>query len=185
MLLYVQAAGDGNCPPAARGFFQKAPNLRTPRMDTIKRFAESGEPMSTPGQEDYLEAIWVLTERKGYARVTDLSEVLAISPASASKMVRRLHEAGLLTYERYRGFSFTSEGRKQGRLLYLRHRILVRLLTQLQIGSEADVLKIVEGIEHHFDVARLDQLERLVLYIEQHPDWWHQFLDSPMPLGEH
>ncbi len=140
--------------------------------------------MSTPGQEDYLEAIWVLTEQKGYARVTDLSEVLAISPASASKMVRRLHEAGLLTYERYRGFSFTGEGKKQGRLLYLRHRILVRLLTQLEMGSEADVLKIVEGIEHHFDVTRLDQLERLVLYIERHPGWWRKFLDSPMPADE-
>lgn len=135
--------------------------------------------MSTPSQEDYLEAIWVLTQEKGYARVTDLAERLQISPASASKMVRRLHEVGLLTYERYRGFSFTSEGRKKGRLLYARHQILERLLTHLAMGTSTEVRRIVEGIEHHFDVHRLDQLERLVVYIDEHPDWWALFLTHP------
>lgn len=139
--------------------------------------------MSTPSQEDYLEAIWVLTDEKGYARVTDLADRLKISPASASKMVRRLHEAGLLTYERYRGFSFTPRGRKTGRLLYARHQILERFLTQLAIGSAADIHRIVEGIEHHFDVMRLDQIERLVVYIDGHPDWWAKFLDDDPTHG--
>lgn len=134
--------------------------------------------MSTPSQEDYLEAIWVLTEQKGYARVTDLAERLAISPASASKMVRRLHEAGLLTYERYRGFAFTREGKRQGRLLYARHQILERFLTHLAIGSPEDIHRVVEGIEHHFDVPRLRQIERLVYFIDGHPAWWNEFRDN-------
>ncbi len=134
--------------------------------------------MSTPSQEDYLEAIWVLTDEKGYARVADLAERLQISPASASKMVRRLHDAGLLTYERYRGFSFTPQGRRTGRLLYARHQILERLLTQLALGSREDIYRIVEGIEHHFDVTRLEQIGRLVSYIDEHPDWWAKYLDA-------
>ena len=140
--------------------------------------------MSTPSQEDYLEAIWVLTDEKGYARVTDLADRLQISPASASKMVRRLHEAGLLTYERYRGFSFTPRGRKTGRLLYARHQILERFLTHLAIGSAQDIHRIVEGIEHHFDVMRVDQIERLVVYIDHHPNWWAQFLDDDGSVSE-
>lgn len=132
--------------------------------------------MSTPSQEDYLEAIWVLTEQKGYARVTDLAEVLKISPASVSKMVRRLHDAGLLTYERYRGFSFTPKGRRRGRLLYARHQLLERLLTLLQMGPPQEVHRIVEGIEHHFDASHLEQIEGLVSYIDAHPDWWDCFL---------
>ncbi len=131
--------------------------------------------MSTPSQEDYLEAIWVLTNEKGYARVTDLAERLNISPASASKMVRRLHASGLLTYERYRGFSFTPRGRKTGRLLYARHQILERFLTHLAIGTPEDIHRIVEGIEHHFDVNRVGQIERLVTYIDEHPEWWDVF----------
>lgn len=133
--------------------------------------------MSTPSQEDYLEAIWVLIDHKGYARVTDLAETLKVSPASVSKMVRRLHEAGLLTYERYRGFSFTPRGRKMGRLLYARHQILERLLTHLQMGSADDMHRIVEGIEHHFDVTRVGQIERLVSYIDANPGWWDQYLN--------
>lgn len=139
--------------------------------------------MSTPSQEDYLEAIWVLTQQKGYARVTDLAERLAINPASASKMVRRLHEAGLLTYERYRGFAFTPEGKRQGRLLYARHQILERFLTHLAIGSADDIHRVVEGIEHHFDVPRLRQVERLVHYIDNHPDWWSQFSEDQKHEG--
>jgi Mn-dependent DtxR family transcriptional regulator len=141
--------------------------------------------MSTPSQEDYLEAIWVLTDEKGYARVTDLADRLQISPASASKMVRRLHEVGLLTYERYRGFSFTPRGRKIGRLLYARHQILERFLTHLAIGSATDIHRIVEGIEHHFDVMRVDQIERLVVYIDNHPNWWAQFLDDGASVSRH
>jgi Mn-dependent DtxR family transcriptional regulator len=139
---------------------------------------KGGDKMSTPSQEDYLEAIWVLTQEKGYARVVDLAERLNISPASASKMVRRLHEAGLLTYERYRGFSFTARGRKTGRLLYARHQILERLLTHLAMGAPEEIHRIVEGIEHHFDVSRLGQIERLVNYIDVHPEWWQAFLDD-------
>ncbi len=134
--------------------------------------------MSTPSQEDYLEAIWVLIDQKGYARVTDLAEYLKVSPASVSKMVRRLNGDGLLTYERYRGFSFTPHGRKMGRLLYARHQILERLLTHLRMGSADEVHATVEGIEHHFDARRLDQIEQLVTYIDAHPVWWDQYLDS-------
>jgi len=132
--------------------------------------------VSTPSQEDYLEAIWVLIEEKGYARVTDLAEYLVISPASASKMIRRLHEAGLLTYERYRGFNFTTVGRRTGRLLYARHQILERFLAHLALGGTETVHRIVEGIEHHFDAHDIDKLERLVVYIDHHPDWWAQYL---------
>ena len=52
--------------------------------------------MSTPSQEDYVEAIWLLTQEKGYARVTDIAERLHISQASVSKMLRRLNAEGLL-----------------------------------------------------------------------------------------
>lgn len=134
--------------------------------------------MSTPSQEDYLEAIWILTDEKGYARVTDLAERLNISPASASKMVRRLHADGLLTYERYRGFSFTPRGKRTGRLLYARHQILERFLTQLEIGDADTIHRVVEGIEHHFDVRRVGKIERLANYIDEHPEWWALFRDD-------
>jgi DtxR family manganese transport transcriptional regulator len=137
--------------------------------------------MPTPSQEDYLEAIWVLVQTKGYARVTDLAERLGISTASVSKMVRRLHASGLLTYERYRGFGFTAAGREKGRRLYERHRTLEAFLTALGVGPPDRVYRLVEGMEHHFDASALERVDALVTYIGEHPDWWGQFADAAPP----
>lgn len=140
--------------------------------------------MSTPSQEDYLEIIWILIQEKGYARVVDVAEHLKISTASASKMIRRLHQDGLLTYERYRGFNLTSEGLLKGQRLYERHRTLERLLTQLEIGNRDEIYRIVEGIEHHFSVESMVPLRRLVRYIDRYPDWWQKFIkDRGDPEG--
>ncbi len=140
--------------------------------------------MATPSQEDYLEFIWVLVHDKGYACVTDLAEMLGISTASVSKMVRRLHDDGLLTYERYRGFSFTQRGREQGEMLYVRHRTLEKFFTQLTAGPPEKVYKLVEGIEHHLDFDVMRCIERLSEYIEAHPEWWRCFLESADGRGE-
>lgn len=131
--------------------------------------------MSTPSQEDYLEAIWILVQEKGYARVSDIAEHLGIQVASASRMVKRLAEEGLLTRERYRGFSFTDEGALQGETLYERHKTLEALVSALRLGPPERVYQIVEGIEHHFDADAVRRLSRLVHFIEEHPDWWETY----------
>jgi Mn-dependent DtxR family transcriptional regulator len=132
--------------------------------------------MATPSQEDYLETIWTLIRDKGYARVADVADRLGISTASASKMVQRLSRAGLVTYERYRGFHLTAEGLKKGQRLHQRHQLLVQLLGHLEIGTMEDIEQIVEGIEHHFSSVSLERVRALVNYIETHPNWWAAFL---------
>ncbi|WP_053960489.1 transcriptional regulator MntR [Sulfobacillus thermosulfidooxidans] len=132
--------------------------------------------MSTPNQEDYLEAIWRLTEQKGYARVSDIAECLHISQASVSKMIRKLKEEGWLEVERYRGLSLTSKGMAEGRLLLARHQILERFLRHLAISDPKTVYHDVEGIEHHFSTETLDRLSALVSFIDQNPTWWNKFL---------
>jgi Mn-dependent DtxR family transcriptional regulator len=134
--------------------------------------------MATPSQEDYIEAIWLLTEAKGYARVSDIAEFLGLSPASVSRMIRKLGATGLVTHERYRGFALTEDGRRHGRLLLARHRLLERFLTLLGVGDPNDVARTVEGMEHHLGAAVLERLEALVRYADTHPDWWSAFSDS-------
>jgi DtxR family manganese transport transcriptional regulator len=139
--------------------------------------------MSTPSQEDYLEAIWILVQEKGYARVSDIAEHLGIQVASVSRMVKRLAEEGLLTRERYRGFSFTRDGALQGQALYERHKTLEALVNALQLGPPARVYQIVEGIEHHFDAEAVCRLARLVHFIEAHPTWWAQYTHAAAKDG--
>lgn len=134
--------------------------------------------MVTPSQEDYLEAIWSITAQKGYARVSDIAEHLAISQASVSKMLRRLKTAGLVEVERYRGLSLTDKGTQQGKMLLARHHILERFLQSLGLTDPKTILRDVEGIEHYFSPDTLALLSALVTYIDQHPAWWKEFSQS-------
>lgn len=134
--------------------------------------------MATPSQEDYLEAIWRITEKKGYARVTDIAEHLAISQASVSKMIRRLKADGLLNVEKYRGMSLTAKGASQGQALLERHRILENFLRHLALTDPDQILRDVEGIEHFFSPQTLARLAALVSFIDDNPGWWQMFLQS-------
>lgn len=78
--------------------------------------------VTTPTQEDYVEAIWSLIQDKGYARTIDLAERLGVNSSSVSKMIQRLDEDGLLVYERYRGMVLTNESYKLGQQLSTRPR---------------------------------------------------------------
>lgn len=139
--------------------------------------------MSTPTQEDYLKAIWMLIEGKGYARVSDIADLLAVSQASASRMVRRLHADGLTTYQPYRGLNLTGAGRERGRFLVERQSVLRQWLFAMGMPGGAEFERTVEGIEHHFGTEALWRVERLVRYIEGHPSWWQGYLDAGDPVA--
>jgi Mn-dependent DtxR family transcriptional regulator len=131
--------------------------------------------MATPTQEDYLKTIWRLIQRKGYARVSDIADALALSHASVSRMVRRLHADGLATYEPYRGLNLTALGRQRGRLLVERQRILRAWLEQMGVPAGDEFERTVEGIEHHFGPAALARVDRLVRFAAGHAAWWREF----------
>ncbi|MES2309504.1 MAG: MarR family transcriptional regulator, partial [Verrucomicrobiota bacterium] len=63
-----------------------------------------GAPLSEKA-EDYLERIQELTDRQGFARVSDLAEELHLGKASVSSMIQRLAKQGLVNNLRYRGFT--------------------------------------------------------------------------------
>jgi Mn-dependent DtxR family transcriptional regulator len=134
--------------------------------------------MATPSREDYIEAIWLLVQEKGYARVADIAERLGLQPASVSRMVRRLSAEGVLTHEPYRGLALTPEGRRRGELLLARHRLLERFLRLLGVTDPDSIYRTVEGIEHHVGPDALHQIDRLIRYAEAHPDWWRAFLEQ-------
>lgn len=137
--------------------------------------------MSTPSQEDYLEAIWDIVERKGYVRVTDIAERLTISRASVSKMIRKLKSDGLLEVERYRGLTLTPEGASRGKTLMARHQILERFLRHLAIGDPVRIHHDVEGVEHYVSACTVERLRLLVTYIDGNPHWWETFLADLPP----
>lgn len=82
----------------------------------------------TESTEEYLEAIFRLQRRDRAVTIKALADELGVSPPSASEMVRRLHDAGLVRKRDKRGVRLTAKGELEGAALVRRHRLSERFL---------------------------------------------------------
>lgn len=110
-------------------------------------------------QDDYLERIWELIQRKGYARIVDLAADLGVRQASASTMVKRLAQAKLLKREAYRGFMLTATGRERAEYIHERHEVLAAFFDAIGVDP-ATAAKDIDGIEHHLSAKTVESLKR-------------------------
>jgi DtxR family Mn-dependent transcriptional regulator len=110
--------------------------------------------------EDYAKAIYALQGRGGGAvSTTALAERLGVTAGSASGMMRKLDEQGLVTHVPYRGVQLTARGTRLA-LEVLRHHRLLELYLAESLGvpwdrvhDEAEVLEHVlsEDLEQLID----------------------------------
>ena len=120
--------------------------------------------------EDYLEVVYELIQKKGYARSADIAELLGVKSPSVTIMLQKLHAKGFIVYERYRGLTLTSSGEQLAKSVQQRHRTILKFLRLL--GVEEKIAKSdAEGIEHHVHKDTVNRMERFVEYAEQHPSW--------------
>lgn len=124
--------------------------------------------MPTPSMEDHIEQIYLLIEQKGYARVSDIAEALAVLPSSVTKMVQKLDKDGYLIYEKYRGLTLTAKGQKLGKRLVQRHELLEQFLRLIGVEEEL-IYNDVEGIEHHLSWDSINRIADLVQVMEESP----------------
>jgi len=113
--------------------------------------------------EDYLKAVYALTERGAPASTSALAEALDVQPSSVSGMMKRLAEAGYVRHRRYRGVQLTEEGRTTALSVIRRHRILETYLVDRLGYAWEDVHDEAERLEH----AASDELvERMAVALE-------------------
>ena len=104
----------------------------------------------SPAVQDYAKAIYALERRDGGAVSTNaLADRLGVTPASASGMVKRLGELGLVEHQPYRGVSLTDDGRRVALEVMRHHRLLELYLVETlgvpwdRVHQEAEVLEHV------------------------------------------
>jgi DtxR family Mn-dependent transcriptional regulator len=109
--------------------------------------------------EDYSKAIYTLEGRGDRPVSTNaLADRLGVTPASASGMVKRLGELGLVTHQPYRGVTLTEAGQRVA-LEVIRHHRLLELYLVESLGVPWDrVHDEAEVLEHVLS----DQLEELI-----------------------
>jgi len=99
--------------------------------------------------EMYLEAIYVLSGKRGNVRSIDVSEYLGYSKPSVSRAVGLLKKGGFLTADRDGSLNLTVSGREIARKIYERHTILTKLLVKMGVSEEtaaADACKLEHAV---------------------------------------
>jgi Mn-dependent DtxR family transcriptional regulator len=139
------------------------------RLESIKTAHHFKPRARTPRMEDYLEVIYELVERKGYATTSDISDYLNVSSPSVTKMTQRLHETGYLVYEKYKGINLTAKGTEVAQGMRQRHGILTEFLIMLGVDEET-AHRDAEGIEHYLEPKTLEKLESFVKTIKNNPE---------------
>lgn len=139
------------------------------RLESIKTAHHFKPRARTPRMEDYLEVIYELVERKGYATTSDISDYLNVSSPSVTKMTQRLHETGYLVYEKYKGINLTAKGAEVAQGMRQRHGILTEFLIMLGVDEET-AHRDAEGIEHYLEPKTLEKLESFVKTIKNNPE---------------
>lgn len=78
--------------------------------------------------EEYLEAIYRLEEKIGFAKTMELARQLKVAPGSVTNTVESLERRGLVIHNPYKGVKLTRDGRKLALEVLRRHRLAERLL---------------------------------------------------------
>jgi DtxR family Mn-dependent transcriptional regulator len=128
--------------------------------------------------QDYVKAIYKLSEHGDRVTPTAVSGALGVSQAAVTKMVRRLGELDLVTYERRPGIRLTERGRKLALEMLRHHRLLETYLAE-QLGYSWDeVHEEAEKLEHVIS----EEFERKIDRLLGHPT--HDPHGAPIPTRD-
>ena len=130
-------------------------------MPSMSAQAHNAHPKrrTNEGAENYAKALYELQEREPEGvGTTAVAQRLGVTPASASGMLRRLADEGVVEYAPYRGARLTPEVERIA-LEVIRHHRLIELFLAEVLGMPWDrVHEEAEVLEHHIS----EELEELI-----------------------
>jgi DtxR family transcriptional regulator, Mn-dependent transcriptional regulator len=110
----------------------------------------------TPAVQDYLKEIHRLGGADGTVSPVDIAARLGVRAPSVTGMLKRLAEAGWISYEPGRGARLTEQGIAQARRVIRRHRLVELFLTRVLGLDWSEVDTEAEALEHAIS-PRLEQ----------------------------
>ena len=110
--------------------------------------------------EEYLEAIYRLETKSGFARTMDLSRELGVVPGSITNTVENLERKQLVVRKPYKGVKLTPSGRRIASSILRRHRLAERLLTDFLRIDWSEVHDPACKLEHALTPEILKPLEK-------------------------
>jgi len=112
--------------------------------------------------EDYIKAIHLLEDKRGYVRVKDIAKKMHITMPSVSSALNTLKKRGLVTHQRYDAVNLTEEGRQLARGILRRHDVLLLFLSRI-LGLDSEIAeKDACAMEHSISPETMESLTHYV-----------------------
>ena len=90
----------------------------------------------TSSMEDYLEAVLVLQQQKGYVRCVDVVELLDVKKPSVSRAVKELSKKKCLIKKDDGTLSLTEQGKQIARQIYEKHQFFTKQLMEAGVPKD-------------------------------------------------
>lgn len=113
----------------------------------------------TESEENYLESILMISEKKDRVKAVDIARKLDFSKPSVSYAMKNLQEKGLIIVGDNNDISLTKTGKAIAEEIYERHRVVAKVLMSLGVDEETAYEDSCE-IEHRISQQTFDKIKQ-------------------------
>ncbi|QQS30047.1 MAG: metal-dependent transcriptional regulator [Sphingobacteriales bacterium] len=131
--------------------------------------------MNSLAEENYLKALFTLSNDKGEVNVNELSKRLEIKMPTVTSMMKKLAGKNLVHYESYKPLRLTEKGKKEAALIIRKHRLTEMYLVEKMGFGWEEVHNIAEQVEHIQSPEFFEKMDELLGYPKIDPH------GSPIP----
>lgn len=136
----------------------------------------------TSALEDYLETIYLFTQKQGFVRVRDISRARNVKAGSVSPAMKRLSDLGLIDYAQREYIKLTDEGTALARKILSRHHVLTRFFTEVLKMDSQQAEDDACAMEHSLSSIAMDSLVKLLEFLTICPHsplkYWEKFVEN-------
>jgi len=127
-------------------------------------------------EEEYLEALYILTIEKKPIRVKNLAKILKVKPSSIIEYLDKLSKKGLVHYEKHEIIGLTEKGIEIAKQIYRRHTALKQFLMLLLKIPEEIAEKDACYIEHGIHEITVTRIVQFIEFVMNYPNKTSEFL---------
>ena len=116
--------------------------------------------------EDYLEAIFHISQEKQAARAKDIADRMEVNKSSVTGALRSLSEKGLVNYAPYDIITLTAKGKKRAAEIVRRHAAIKEFFIKILLIDPDEAEEASCRVEHAVSKNIIDRLIRFVEFME-------------------
>lgn len=131
--------------------------------------------MNSLAEENYLKALFYLSDGKGEVSMNDLSRRLALKMPTVTSMMKKLSAKKLVHYESYKPLRLTGKGKREAAAIVRKHRLTEMFLVEKMGFGWEDVHEIAEQVEHIHAPAFFEKMDEMLGFPKLDPH------GSPIP----